>query len=124
MPCPVTGRPAPAGCDTAFLTAAVRRKTGGQPLWICFVEPYMRVSPVFCLLFAFVFCLTFPGQAFAWGPGVHMVTGNWILQNLAFLPPLMGATLMQYPGQFLHGCLSADIFIGKGSAPKKGGSSG
>lgn len=55
-----------------------------------------------------------PSEAFAWGPGVHMVTGNWILQNLAILPPDVAISLMQFPGQFLHGALSADIFIGKG----------
>lgn len=61
-----------------------------------------------------------PEQALAWGPGVHMVAGNWILQNLVALPASVAAVLMQYPGQFLHGSLSADIFIGKGSRPKKG----
>lgn len=61
----------------------------------------------------------FPEQALAWGPGAHMVTGNWILQNLAALPPLAAAPLMLHPGQFLHGALSADIFIGKGSKAKK-----
>lgn len=59
-------------------------------------------------------------QALAWGPGVHMVTGNWILQNLSVLPLSVAAALMRYPGQFLHGALSADIFIGKGSKAKKG----
>ena len=61
-----------------------------------------------------------PEQAFAWGPGVHMVTGNWILQNLSVLPLPVSAALMLHPGQFLHGSLSADIFIGKGCRPKKG----
>lgn len=59
--------------------------------------------------------MVFPADAFAWGPGVHMVTGNWILQNLAVLPPLVAEPLMRHPGQFLHGCLAPDIFIGKGS---------
>lgn len=49
-----------------------------------------------------------------------MVTGNWVLQNLAVLPALVAGPLMQYPGLFLQGCLSADIFIGKGSKAKKG----
>lgn len=61
-----------------------------------------------------------PEQALAWGPGAHMVTGNWILQNLSVLPMPVAAALMRYPGQFLHGTLSADIFIGKGSKAKKG----
>lgn len=61
-----------------------------------------------------------PGQALAWGPGVHMVVGNWLLQNLAALPVGVAAALMEHPGQFLHGSLSADIFIGKGCKAKKG----
>ena len=61
-----------------------------------------------------------PGQAHAWGPGVHMVTGNWILQNLGVFPAAVAAALMRHPGQFLHGSLSADIFVGKGSKAKKG----
>ena len=72
---------------------------------------------LFCLA---VYCLFFPSSAFAWGPGAHMVTGNWLLQNLAQLPVSVAASLMLAPGQFLHGCLSADIFIGKGSKAKKG----
>lgn len=49
-----------------------------------------------------------------------MVAGNWVLQNLSVLPAAVAAPLMQYPGQFLHGCLSADIFIGKGSVAREG----
>lgn len=64
--------------------------------------------------------LLLPGTACAWGPGAHMVTGNWVLQNLAVLPSLVAEPLMKYPGLFLQGCLSADIFIGKGSKAKKG----
>ena len=65
-------------------------------------------------------CLALPEEVLAWGPGVHMVTGNWVLQNLTALSPAMAALLMRYPGQFLHGCLSADIFIGKGSVAREG----
>lgn len=64
--------------------------------------------------------LVLPEAALAWGPGAHMVTGNWVLQNLASLPPDIAEALMRYPGQYLHGSLSADIFIGKGSKAKKG----
>lgn len=74
---------------------------------------------VFFLLILALFLL-FPSAAFAWGPGVHMVTGNWVLQNLASLPPVTAEALMRYPGQYLHGILSADIFIGKGSKAKEG----
>lgn len=67
-----------------------------------------------CGLCAITACLGWPEAAFAWGPGAHMVTGNWVLQNLNVLPAHVAMVLMQFPGQFLHGILSADIFIGKG----------
>ena len=77
-----------------------------------------------CLLFSFsAFLLAellLPQQALAWGPGAHMVAGNWILQNLTVLSGAAAEALMHYPGQFLYGSLSADIFIGKGSKAKKG----
>jgi hypothetical protein len=64
--------------------------------------------------------LGFPETAYAWGPGAHMVMGNWILHNVALLPPLVADSLARFPDFFLHGCLSADIFIGKGCVAKKG----
>ncbi|MCC8193378.1 MAG: zinc dependent phospholipase C family protein [Deltaproteobacteria bacterium] len=64
--------------------------------------------------------LLVPDAAYAWGPGAHMVTGNWILQHLALLPSFVAEPLARFSGFFLHGCLSADIFIGKGSVAKKG----
>lgn len=67
-----------------------------------------------------VFVLASGSDAFAWGPGVHMVTGNWLLQNLVALPADVAASIMSHPGQFLYGILSPDIFIGKGSLNKKG----
>ena len=69
---------------------------------------------------AVAICLLAPDAAYAWGPGVHMVSGNWVLQHLSLLPPLVAEPLARFPGFFLHGCLSADIFIGKGSVAKKG----
>ena len=49
-----------------------------------------------------------------------MVTGNWVLQNLTALPPSVAEPLLRFPGLFLYGCLSADIFIGKGCVAKEG----
>lgn len=49
-----------------------------------------------------------------------MVTGNWLLQNLGLLPPAVAEALARFPGFFFHGCLSADIFIGKGCVARKG----
>lgn len=73
---------------------------------------------IFCM--TFLFCLLSPDTAFAWGPGAHLVTGNWLLQNLSALPAQIAAVLMLSPGQFLHGLLGADIFIGKGCKAKIG----
>ncbi len=56
-----------------------------------------------------------PDNALAWGPGVHLALGNSVLSNLGCLPPLVGALLGRHRSAFLYGCLSADIFIGKGS---------
>lgn len=54
-------------------------------------------------------------SAFAWGAGVHLVTGNFILDNLSLLAPAVAEALRGRRNDFLYGCLSADIFIGKGS---------
>lgn len=62
----------------------------------------------------------FPEPAQAWGPGAHMVMGDWVLRNAGLLPVWVAEPLLRFPGLFLHGCLSADIFIGKGSVAKKG----
>lgn len=83
--------------------------------------PMIRISSfIIPCCAAVLLALFLPEQALAWGPGAHMVTGNWILQNLHALPLSIAAALMQYPAAYLHGSLSPDIFIGKGSRPKKG----
>lgn len=85
--------------------------------------PGLKQKILFAVL-AFVFfsilALMLPSLAFAWGPGVHMLTGNWVLQNLTSLPPDVAAILLSYPEQFLYGSLSPDIFIGKGSVAREG----
>jgi hypothetical protein len=57
--------------------------------------------------------LLFPSDAFAWGIGVHLQTGAWILDNLAQLPGPLRAILAAYPNDYLYGCISADITLGK-----------
>ncbi|WP_319541202.1 zinc dependent phospholipase C family protein [uncultured Pseudodesulfovibrio sp.] len=66
-------------------------------------------------IFAFVLTALIPEQAFAWGPGVHLALGNSVLAEMACLPPLVAALLNRHRNAFLYGCLSADIFIGKGT---------
>ncbi|NJB69403.1 hypothetical protein GGQ74_003105 [Desulfobaculum xiamenense] len=67
-------------------------------------------------LIAFLVVLLYPDrQALAWGPGVHMAIGEYVLGNLGLLTPVMAEVLRSNGSAFLYGCLSADIFLGKGS---------
>jgi len=70
------------------------------------------------LIFTLTAVLGFAPVCLAWGPGVHMAIGNAILKNIEFLPPAVARLLIMESTAFLYGCLSADIFIGKGSKPK------
>lgn len=63
-------------------------------------------------LFAVLFLLL-PGEAFAWGIGVHLQLGSHVLANLESLPPLLRTLLGAYPQDYLYGCISADITLGK-----------
>lgn len=54
-------------------------------------------------------------HAMAWGPGVHLALGNHILANGSLILPAAAELITRHPNMFLYGCLSADIFIGKGS---------
>lgn len=67
-----------------------------------------------------VYLLLPDAEAHAWGPGVHMAAGNWVLANLDCIAPEVGRLLAQNPGSFLYGSLAADIFIGKGSTFRPG----
>jgi hypothetical protein len=57
--------------------------------------------------------LFLPSDAMAWGIGVHLQTGAWILDNLAQLPEPLHKLLSLYPNDYLYGCISADITLGK-----------
>ncbi|WP_051261457.1 zinc dependent phospholipase C family protein [Desulfovibrio inopinatus] len=72
---------------------------------------FLLIVPL--VLGVFVFCGA--TDAFAWGPGAHMATGHFILENLRFLPVSMGAILEAHRQAFLYGCLSTDFFVGSGS---------
>lgn len=69
-----------------------------------------------CLLLYFLlplgFCL-FPAEAWAWGVGVHLQVGSWLLEQLPVLPAHLQALLATYPHDYLYGCISADITLGK-----------
>lgn len=57
--------------------------------------------------------LLIPSDALAWGIGVHLQTGAWILDNLAKLPDPLRILLSAHPNDYLYGCISADITLGK-----------
>ncbi|MDL2307747.1 zinc dependent phospholipase C family protein [Desulfovibrio sp. OttesenSCG-928-C06] len=102
-----------AGRDKSSIVHAVGRACG-----VIFA---LVVAPAFAAVLLGICCLlALPEAALAWGPGVHMVTGNWLLQNLTALPSGLASAIMSHPGLFLQGCLSADIFIGKGCVAKEG----
>lgn len=62
----------------------------------------------FCLLFLLV-----PEQAYAWGPATHIYYGMEILRDLSVLSPVVASILSEFPYDFLYGCISADITVGK-----------
>jgi hypothetical protein len=47
--------------------------------------------------------------------GIHIAQGAFILEHLPLLLTPVRDLLQTYPVDFLYGCISADIFIGKGS---------
>jgi len=57
--------------------------------------------------------LALPREAWAWGAGVHLQVGMYALDNLALLPHALQNILAAHPYDFLYGCISADITIGK-----------
>lgn len=65
--------------------------------------------PVLC----FTLLLAWPSQALAWGVGVHLQLGSYILDNLQLLPPALQGLLAEFPLDYLYGCVSADITLGK-----------
>ena len=60
-----------------------------------------------------VACLLIPVQALAWGGGIHLQLGVSVLENLSALSPDLAALLAANPRDFLYGCISADITLGK-----------
>lgn len=55
-----------------------------------------------------------PVQALAWGPGVHLALGNYLLSHIKLLTLPCYQVISLHWQSFLYGCLSADMLIGKG----------
>lgn len=78
------------------------------------------LTPCAALCATLLVLLGFPTETYAWGPGVHLAIGQTVLENLHFFPALLAENLLRHSNAFLYGCLSADIFIGKGTRFKPG----
>jgi hypothetical protein len=68
-------------------------------------------TALFLLTSGLLFLL--PDKACAWGFGVHLQLGNQILNQLSLLPLQLQQLLNNFPADFLYGCISADITLGK-----------
>lgn len=74
------------------------------------VTPYIKTSMTLILITSWI---ALPQEAWAWGAGVHLQVGMYALDNLALLPHALQNILAAHPYDFLYGCISADITIGK-----------
>jgi hypothetical protein len=63
---------------------------------------------IFSILF-----LLIPDTAYAWGPATHIYFGMELLKDLSVLSPIVASILTKFPYDFLYGCISADITVGK-----------
>ena len=83
----------------------------------------LAVSPADCqnertdmtiqVVVAVMLALLFPDTSHAWGGGIHLQLGAMVLGNLPALSTNMAALLAAHPHDFLYGCISADITLGK-----------
>ena len=72
------------------------------------------MKPVCSLSALFLFYwLFFPSEALAWGMGVHLQVGSWLLDNLHLVSEQLQPLLAAYRHDYLYGCISADITLGK-----------
>jgi Zinc dependent phospholipase C len=67
----------------------------------------------FTLFFFIIILLLIPGEALAWGIGVHLQLGSQTLEVLSRLPTHLQPLLSNHPYDFLYGFISADITLGK-----------
>lgn len=72
------------------------------------------ILKIFLPISILVGVLLIPSQALAWGVGLHITHGMYILKHLTLIDPKIAIILKAFPYDYLYGCISADIFIGKG----------
>jgi len=68
---------------------------------------------VFIVALSTILLILVPTEALAWGIGVHLQLGSQMLGRLPELPSALQALLSAYPHDYLYGCISADITLGK-----------
>lgn len=68
---------------------------------------------MFYLILVFLTILFWPHEALAWGPATHLQLGWHVLHNLDLLIIPVRSLLELYPYDYLYGCISADIVVGK-----------
>lgn len=64
------------------------------------------------LLFALAVILI-PESAYAWGPGMHLETGLYVLDHIKDVLPAIAAVITEHPRHFIYGTISPDILVGK-----------
>lgn len=62
---------------------------------------------------ALICFVLFPSDVWAWGIGVHLQVGSWLLDNLHQISEPLRNLLAAYRHDYLYGCISADITLGK-----------
>jgi len=67
----------------------------------------------FYIILTFIFLLGLPSDALAWGIGFHLQIGSQVLENIQSIAPALAACLQAHPQDYLYGCISADITLGK-----------
>jgi len=68
----------------------------------------------YCFLIVLMGLLFFlPDPAWAWGPATHLQLGSTLLGDLSTLSPFLQDLIGSFPYDYLYGCISADIIIGK-----------
>lgn len=71
------------------------------------------MRPFKTILLWFLFLTLIPDTSYAWGFGVHLQLGYQLLGQLSCLPSHLQQIIGAFPADFLYGCMSADITIGK-----------
>lgn len=69
------------------------------------------VLSVFIVFVLSAICL--PADGWAWGPSTHVQLGLSVLEQLHLLPVTLRELLTVHGHNYLYGCVSADIIVGK-----------